>query len=84
MVVQCVWPALSVRDTFPRAQFLSVMAHHGVKKSAAPRPVALTRNASYFGLGASCFNRLDSTKATANLIRRLHPLGYDANIRSVA
>ncbi len=92
MLAQCAWPAISVKDSYLRARFLRLKARRGVKKAivaiAADLPRAiyyiLTRNTPYLDLGAGFFDRLDTTKATANLVRRLRALGYDVSITPAA
>ena len=86
------WPAISVKESYLRARFLRLKARRGVKKGIVAiaadilRAVffILTRNTPYRDLGAAFFDRLDTTKATANLVRRLRALGYDVNITPAA
>ena len=92
MLVQCAWPSISVKDSYLRARFLRLKARRGVKKAIVAiaadilRAVyfILTRNTPYRDLGAGFFDRLDTTKATANLVRRLRALGYDVQITPAA
>ena len=81
-----------MKDSYLRARFLRLKARRGVKKAIVAiaadllRAVyfILTRNTPYRDLGAGFFDRLDTTKATANLVRRLRALGYDVNITPAA
>lgn len=92
MLVQCAWPAVSVKDSYLRARFLRLKARRGVKKAIVAIAAdllraayfILTRRTPYHDLGAAFFDRLDTTKATANLVRRLRALGYDVHITPAA
>lgn len=92
MLVQCAWPAIAVKDSYLRARFLRLKTRRGVKKAIVATAsellrtayVILTRGVPYQELGAGFFDRLDTTKATANLVRRLRALGYDVLITPAA
>ena len=92
MLVQCAWPAIAVKNSYLRARFLRLKTRRGVKKAIVATAsellrtahVILTRGVPCQELGAGFFDRLDTIKATANLVRRLRALGYDVLITPAA
>ncbi|BDU75480.1 IS110 family RNA-guided transposase [Mesoterricola sediminis] len=92
MLVQCAWPAIKVKDSYLRARFNRLKARRGSKKAivaiAADMLRAayfiLKREVPYTDLGGDYYDRLDSNKARANLVRRLKALGYEVQLTPVA
>ncbi|MFN8012131.1 MAG: IS110 family transposase [Holophagaceae bacterium] len=92
MLVQCAWPAISVKNSYLRARFLRLKARRGAKKAIVAiaadllRAVyfILQRGEPYRDLGGTFFDRLDTTKATSRLVRKLQALGYDVHITPAA
>ena len=92
MLVQCAWPAVSVKNSYLRARFLRLKARRGAKKAIVAIAADILR-AAYFilqrgepyrDLGGAFFDRLDTTKATSRLVRKLQALGYDVHITPAA
>lgn len=92
MLVQCAWPAISVKNSYLRARFLRLKARRGAKKAIVAIAADLLRAAyfilqrgePYHDLGGAFFDRLDTTKATSRLVRKLQALGYDVHITPAA
>jgi transposase len=84
VLVQAAWAAVRKKDSYYRAQFLRLRARRGPKKAivavAASMLTAiyymLRDGVEYRELGGHYFERLDRTKATQRLVKRLRDLGY--------
>lgn len=88
MLVQCAWAAINVKDSYLRTRYLRLRARRGSKKAilaiAADMLRAayfiLKREVPYQDLGADFYDRLDHSKATISLVKRLRNLGYDVSL----
>jgi transposase len=91
-LVQAAWAATRKNDSYLRAQFLRLKSRRGPKKAilavAASILTAayemLRNNLAYRDLGADYFLRHDKARIARRLIRRLHDLGLDVEIRPAA
>jgi len=92
VLVQAAWAAVRTKNSYYRAQFLRLRARRGPKKAivavAASMLTAiyyiLRDSAEYRELGGQYFERLDRTKATQRLVKRLRDLGYRVQLEEVA
>src|SRR5205823_2988123 len=91
VLVQAAWAAVRTKNSYYRAQFLRLRARRGPKKAivavAASMLTAiyyiLRDSAEYRELGGQYFERLDRTKATQRLVKRLRDLGYRVQMDSI-
>jgi transposase len=91
-LVQAAWAATRKNDSYLRAQFLRLKSRRGPKKAilavAASILTAayemLRRDLPYRDLGADYFIRHNKARIARRLVRRLHDLGIDVEIRSAA
>src|SRR5207237_6701555 len=91
VLVQAAWAAVRTKNSYYRAQFLRLRARRGPKKAivavAASMLTAiyyiLRDSAEYRELGGPYFERLDRTKATQRLVKRLRDLGYRVQMDSI-
>lgn len=92
VLIQAAWSAIRKKECYYRALFLRLRSRRGPKKAivavAASMLTAvfhiLTDGTFYENLGPSHFNHVDRAKASARLVRRLHLLGFDVQLRDVA
>ena len=91
-LVQCAWAAVKVKNSYLRARFLRLKTRRGPKKAIVAIAAdilraayfVLTRRVPYQDLGAEFYDRQDTTKATANLVKRLNKLGFEVSLSPVA
>jgi Transposase IS116/IS110/IS902 family len=89
VLVQAAWAAVRTKNSYYRAQFLRLRARRGPKKAivavAASMLTAiyyiLRDGVEYRELGGQYFERLDRTKATQRLVKRLETLATVCNLR---
>jgi transposase len=92
VLVQAAWAAVRTKDTYYRAQFYRLRARRGPKKAilavAASMLTAiyyiLLDGVEYRELGGHYFDRLDRTKVTNRLVKRLRELGYRVQLEEAA
>jgi transposase len=92
VLVQAAWAAVRTKNSYYRAQFLRLRARRGPKKAivavAASMLTAiyyiLRDGVEYRELGGQHFERLDRTKATQRLVKRLRDLGYRVQLEDAA
>ena len=92
VLVQAAWAAVRTKNSYYRAQFLRLRARRGPKKAivavAASMLTAiyyiLRDGVEYHELGGQSFERLDRTKVTRRLVKRLQDLGYHVQLAEVA
>jgi transposase len=92
VLVQAAWAAVRTKNSYYRAQFLRLRARRGPKKAivavAASMLTAiyyiLRDGVEYHELGGAYFERLDRTKVTQRLVKRLRDLGYHVQLEEVA
>jgi transposase len=92
VMVQAAWAAIRKKNSYYRAQFMRLRARRGPKKAvvavAASMLTAiyyiLRDNVDYRELGSQYFDRLDRSKATQRLVKRLKELGYAVHLDGVA
>jgi transposase len=92
VLVQAAWAAVRTKDSYYRAQFLRLRARRGPKKAiiavAASMLTAiyyiLRDGVEYRELGGQFFERLDRTRVTQRLVKRLRDLGYHVQLEDVA
>lgn len=91
-LVTAAWAAVRTKESYLRAQFLRLKARRGAKKAilavAASMLTAayhmLRDGTEYRDLGPAHFDRRDKIKTINRLVRRLHGLGYDVEVRAHA
>lgn len=91
-LVTAAWAAARKKDSYLRAQFLRLKSRRGAKKAilavAASMLTAsyymLRDGVEYRDLGPTHFDRRDKTKTVHRLVKRLHDLGFDVEVRSNA
>lgn len=92
ILVQAAWGAARTKDCYLRAQFLRLKSRRGPKKAilavAASILTAvyymLRDGTEYRDLGADYFDRRDRSKTILRLVRRLHDLGCDVELKAAA
>ena len=92
VLIQAAWAAVRTKNTYYRAQFFRLRARRGPKKAivavAASMLTAiyyiLRDGVDYHELGGQYFERLDRTKVTHRLVKRLKDLGYAVHLDGVA
>jgi transposase len=92
VLMQAAWAAVRTKNSYYRAQFFRLRARRGPKKAivavAASMLTAiyyiLRDGVEYRELGGQYFERLDRTKMTQRLVKRLRDLGYQVNLEEVA
>jgi transposase len=92
VLIQAAWAAVRTKNTYYRAQFFRLRARRGPKKAivavAASMLTAiyyiLRDGVEYHELGGQYFERLDRTKVTQRLVKRLRDLGYQVQLEEVA
>jgi transposase len=85
MLVQCAWAAITVKGSYLRSRYLRLRARRGAKKAIVAVAAdilraayfILKRDVPYQDLGGDYYDRLDTTKATRSLVKRLQSLGFD-------
>jgi transposase len=91
VLIQAAWAAVRTKNTYYRAQFFRLRARRGPKKAivavAASMLTAiyyiLRDGVEYRELGGQYFERLDRTKVTQRLVKRLQDLGYQVQLEEV-
>jgi transposase len=91
-LVQTAWAATRKNDSYLRAQFLRLKSRRGPKKAILAVAASILTAAyhmlrsdlTYRDLGADYFIRQDKARIARHLIRRLHDLGLDVEIRPAA
>jgi len=92
VLVQAAWAAVRSKNTYYRAQFLRLRARRGPKKAIVAVAASmltgiyyiLRDGVEYRELGGHYFERLDHTKTTQRLVKRLRDLGYRVQLEQVA
>jgi transposase len=88
MLVQCAWSAIKPKGSYLHARFQRLKARRGPKKAIMAIAADLLR-ATYFilkrrvpykDLGGDFYDRLNTTKATATLVKRLKALGHNVTL----
>ena len=91
-LVTAAWAAVRKRDSYLHTQFLRIKSRRGAKKAilavAASMLTAayymLRDGVEYHDLGADHYDRRDRSKAISRLVRRLHDLGCQVELKQVA
>lgn len=91
-LVSAAWAAARKKDSYLRSQFLRLKARRGPKKAilavAASMLTAayymLRNGVEYQDLGPEHFDRRDKSKAINRLVRRLHDLGCEVELKHAA
>jgi transposase len=91
-LVQAAWAASHKKGSYLRAQFLRLKSRRGPMKAiiavAASMLTAayhmLRTGQAYHDLGETYFDTRDKTRIARRLIRRLHDLGLEVEVRSAA
>lgn len=91
-LVQAAWAATRKNDSYLRAQFLRLKGRRGPKKAILAVAASILTAAyemlrsdlPYRDLGAHYFIRHDKARIARRLIRRLHDLGIDVEVRPAA
>jgi transposase len=92
MLVQSAWAASRTKDTYLAAQFRRLMSRRGTKRAAVAVAHSLLvviyhllkRKTIYSELGADYFDRLNQTRLTRGLVRRLEQLGHRVTLQPAA
>ncbi len=92
VLVQAAWPASTKRDSYFRARFLRLKARRGPKKAVVTiRRIDPTAACHMLKTGAECnelgfhhLDRVDRSRATNSLLRRLQALGYRVHLEPAA
>jgi transposase len=92
VLVTAAWAGVRVQGSYLRAQFLRIKSRRGAKKAilavAASMLTAafhmLSQGVPYHDLGADHFTRHDKTKTIGRLVRRLHDLGCQVQLKMAA
>jgi transposase len=87
-LVQCAWAAVRIKGSYLQAQFHRLRARRGAKKAiiavAASMLTAawhmLRNQTDWRDLGAAHFDRADRKKTANRLLKRLHQLGFQAQL----
>ena len=91
-LVQAAWAGSRTRGTYLRTQFLRLKTRRGPKKAimavAASMLTAiyymLRDSVPYRDLGPDYFDRMDTTKVTTRLVRRLESLGFHVELKEAS
>jgi transposase len=91
-LVQAAWCATRAKRTYARAQFQRLKARAGPRKAVVAVAASiltaayymLLRNEPYRDLGCAYFDRRDNNKRLTRLVRKLHDLGYDVELKPAA
>jgi transposase len=91
-LVTAAWAAVRTKGSYLRAQFLRLKARRGAKKAILAVAASmlgacyymLRDGVAYRDLGADHFARHDKLKTLGRLVRRLHDLGYEVELKQVA
>ena len=90
LLVQAAWAATRKQDSYLRAQFLRLKSRRGPKKAILAVAASILTAAyhmlrdgvPYRDLGADYFARHDRTKTIQRLVRRLHSLGCEVDVKA--
>ena len=91
-LVTAAWAAVRTQGSYLRVQFLRLKARRGAKKAILAVAASmlgacyymLRDGVAYRDLGADHFARHDKLKTLGRLVRRLHDLGYEVELKQVA
>ena len=89
-LTQAAWSAARAKSGYLRAQFLRIKSRRGPKKAIMAVAASMLTAAYYMlrddldyrDLGADYFDRSDKIKITSRLVRRLHDLGYQVELKA--
>jgi transposase len=89
-LTQAAWSAARAKSGYLRAQFLRIKSRRGPKKAIMAVAASMLTAAYYMlrddldyrDLGGDYFDRTDKTKVTDRLVRRLHDLGYQVELKA--
>lgn len=92
VLVQCAWAATRAKDTYLQAQFRRIKSRRGPMKAVVAVAASILTAAyhmlrdgvPYRDLGAQHFARVDKARLAHRLARRLHDLGYDVQLNTLA
>ena len=92
MLVQAAWGATRSKETYLRAQFQRLKSRRGPKKAIMAVAasiltavyIMLRDGVAYRDLGHDYFDRLDKAKTIHRLVRRLHDLGCEVELKTAA
>jgi transposase len=92
MLVQAAWSATRSKETYLRAQFQRLKGRRGPKKAIMAVAasiltavyIMLRDGVPYRDLGHDYFDRLDKAKTINRLVRRLHDLGCEVELKTAA
>jgi transposase len=91
-LVTAAWAAVRKKDSYLRSQFLRLKARRGPKKAILAVAASMLTAAYYMlrdgveyqDLGPDHFDRRDKSKAITRLVRRLHDLGCEVELKHAA
>ena len=92
MLVQAACSAANTKNTYLRAQYHRIRGRRGSKKAYVAVAASILTAAyhmlrdgvAYNDLGSDYFDRRDATKTIKRLIRRLHDLGCEVEVKTAA
>lgn len=92
VLVQAAWAAARKKDCYLRAQFLRLKSRRGPKKAILAVAASILTAAYYMmkldipyqDLGPDHFDRLERGKVALRLVRKLHQLGYEVDLKEAA
>jgi transposase len=92
VLVQAAWAAARKKDSYLRAQFLRLKSRRGPKKAILAVSASILTAAYYMmkldipyrDLGPDHFDRLERRKVALRLVRKLHQLGYEVDLKEAA
>jgi transposase len=91
-LVTAAWAAVRKKDSYLRTQFLRLKSRRGPKKAILAVAASMLTAAYYMlrdgveyqDLGPDHFDRRDKSKAITRLVRRLHDLGCEVELKHAA
>jgi len=92
VLVQAAWAAVRKKEGYLRSFFFKLKARRGPMKAIVAVASKLLTAAyfilkdkvDYHDLGAAHLDRIDKERASRNLVRRLHRLGFEVELRPAA
>jgi transposase len=92
VLVQCAWGAARAKDSYLRAQFLRIKSRRGPKKAILAVAASILTAAyhilrddiPYQDLGPDHFERINKHKVASRLVRKLHNLGCQVEVKEAA
>jgi transposase len=92
VLVQAAWGAVRKKDCYLRAQFFRLKSRRGPKKAIIAVAASILTAAYYImrdeipyqDLGPDYFDRIERNQRAVRLVRKLHSLGYEVELKEAA